>query len=96
MFYIKVYNPEHPGAMPENLKQCKKCKVVSGDDWKQCRGRCTLPGSPHYDRATADYYGPPRELTRDEYLAELEAEADEEKGIYNEWCKGHGYDEIPF
>lgn len=67
---------ENPDAMPENLKQCKKCKAVSGDDWEQCDGRCPLERSTHYDRATADYYGPPRELTRDEYLAERQAEWD--------------------
>lgn len=27
---------------------CPKCRYPSGDDWKQCRGSCPMPGSPHY------------------------------------------------
>lgn len=29
--------------------KCPKCGAISGDDWKQCKGSCPMPGSPHYD-----------------------------------------------
>jgi hypothetical protein len=28
--------------------ECSKCGFHSGDDWRQCRGVCPVPGSPHY------------------------------------------------
>lgn len=28
--------------------QCPKCKMHSGDDWKQCKGECPMNMSPHY------------------------------------------------
>lgn len=90
MVYDKIYTWENSHAMPENLKQCKKCKAVSGNDWQQCQGRCTLEGSPHYNQATADHYGPPRELTREEYLTEVFAD-DVEIAIDD-----YADDEIPF
>jgi hypothetical protein len=37
-----------PGA-----KQCPKCGVQSGDDWRQCEGQCPMPGSPHYNENCA-------------------------------------------
>ena len=30
------------------MMTCPKCKAESGDDWSQCKGRCPMPGSPHY------------------------------------------------
>ena len=27
---------------------CPKCRQDSGNDWSQCRGKCPLPMSPHY------------------------------------------------
>jgi hypothetical protein len=35
--------------MSANDITCPKCGRNSGDDWKQCGGRCPMPGSPHYD-----------------------------------------------
>jgi len=29
---------------------CPKCAATSGGDWRQCRGLCPMPMSPHYDR----------------------------------------------
>jgi hypothetical protein len=34
--------------------QCPKCGARSGDDWRQCEGRCPLPMSPHYDPLLED------------------------------------------
>lgn len=33
-----------PGA----YVSCRKCGYVFGDDWTQCRGKCSMEGSPHY------------------------------------------------
>ncbi len=30
---------------------CPKCRSGSGNDWRQCRGACPMPGSPHYHPA---------------------------------------------
>jgi hypothetical protein len=27
---------------------CPKCKGHHGNDWRQCKGECPMPGSPHY------------------------------------------------
>lgn len=37
--------------------RCPKCKSLSGDDWKQCAGKCPLIVSPHHDFETAEKYG---------------------------------------
>lgn len=29
--------------------QCPKCHYFSGDDWKQCEGKCPIKLSPYYD-----------------------------------------------
>lgn len=28
---------------------CPKCHTYSGNNWRQCEGRCPIPSSPHYD-----------------------------------------------
>lgn len=33
--------------------KCPNCLAQSGDDWTQCRGKCPMPQSPHYDELTA-------------------------------------------
>lgn len=34
--------------------KCPKCYYSSGDDWRQCRGRCPMPMSPHYKKRILD------------------------------------------
>lgn len=54
----------------EGAKQCPKCGVQSGDDWRQCEGSCPMPSSPHYNESCAHafktnpIYIPAETLTR--------------------------------
>lgn len=34
--------------------KCPKCKAISGDDWRQCKGMCPLEGTPHYSPSWND------------------------------------------
>ena len=38
------------GALPVP-SECPKCHADSGDDWRQCKGACPMPMSPHYTAA---------------------------------------------
>lgn len=33
----------------QEIKHCPKCGYYKGDDWTQCKGRCPLSFSPHFD-----------------------------------------------
>jgi len=57
--YVEEHNTKLPDDFVEHIlgfklhrwgyKRCPRCDAISGDDWSQCRGRCPLEGSPHYD-----------------------------------------------
>jgi len=53
--WVRKCEPDCPSLIAPSLRAkgakitCPKCKWVSGDDWKQCEGKCPMPGSPHYD-----------------------------------------------
>ena len=32
--------------------ECPKCHFHSGDDWRQCEGKCPISMSPHFDLKT--------------------------------------------
>jgi hypothetical protein len=38
-------------------KKCPKCGAFSGDDWRQCKGKCPLPATPHHDADTEAKHG---------------------------------------
>lgn len=51
---------------PPNPVECPKCKYISGDDWRQCEGKCPMPCSPHFDEGTAQVFNKVPLATRDE------------------------------
>jgi hypothetical protein len=49
---IPLEKPRPNGAQAK----CPKCGSISGDDWRQCEGRCPVAVSPHFDVGLARIY----------------------------------------
>jgi len=60
-------------------KKCPKCGNESGDDWRQCRGSCPMPMSPHYLQTAA-----PQQCAE-----QAEAMLSEVASLIASWRSGH-------
>lgn len=59
-------------------KKCPKCGNESGDDWRQCRGSCPMPMSPHY-----------RQTVAPQQCGDAEAMLSEVASLIASWRAGH-------